>query len=172
MKWDPFLRVSISKVSGLVSVSNATGLETLNIAKKSYSKITFFQRYFVCCLCIQETTCGNQWNQQLPRHSETIGQAKENTLLNNGIASVADTSTPFIHTYWQGPGASASAPAHRSRRTSALRCCRRHGWCDPQCSPGKNCKSRNWHRLPRRHHTKAKASTKHETNQSKGIFWW
>jgi len=31
---DPLLRVSVSKVSGLVSVSKAAGLETLNIAKK------------------------------------------------------------------------------------------------------------------------------------------
>jgi len=31
---DPFLRVSVSKVSGLVSVLKATGLQTLNIAKK------------------------------------------------------------------------------------------------------------------------------------------
>jgi len=31
---DPFLRVSVSKVSGLLSVSKAIGLETLNIANK------------------------------------------------------------------------------------------------------------------------------------------
>jgi len=31
---DPVLRVSVSKVPGLVSVSKATGVETLNIAKK------------------------------------------------------------------------------------------------------------------------------------------
>jgi len=30
---DPFLRVSISKVSGLVSVSKVSGFETLNIGK-------------------------------------------------------------------------------------------------------------------------------------------
>jgi len=36
--WDPFLRVLVSKVSGLVSVSKATtGLETLNIAKILFS---------------------------------------------------------------------------------------------------------------------------------------
>jgi len=42
---DPFLRVSALKVSGLVSVSKATGLETLIIAKKRYSKISIIQRF-------------------------------------------------------------------------------------------------------------------------------
>jgi len=37
---DPFMPVSVSKVSGLVSVSKATGLETLNMAKKWFSKIS------------------------------------------------------------------------------------------------------------------------------------
>jgi len=43
---DPFLRVSISvsKVSGLVSISKATGLETLNIVKKWYNKISITQQ--------------------------------------------------------------------------------------------------------------------------------
>jgi len=42
---DPFLRVSISKVSDLISVSKATGLETLNIAKIWYSKISIIQQH-------------------------------------------------------------------------------------------------------------------------------
>jgi len=42
---DPFLRVSVSKVSGLVSVSKATGLVTLNIAKKWLSTICIIQRF-------------------------------------------------------------------------------------------------------------------------------
>ena len=43
---DPFLRVSVSvlTVSGLVSVSKATGLETLNVAKTWYSKISITQQ--------------------------------------------------------------------------------------------------------------------------------
>jgi len=41
---DPFLQVSVSKVSGLVSVSKSAGLETLNIAKKWYSKISIIQQ--------------------------------------------------------------------------------------------------------------------------------
>ena len=40
----PSLRVSVSKVLGVVSVSMATGLETLKIAKKSFSKISIIQR--------------------------------------------------------------------------------------------------------------------------------
>jgi len=32
--WDPFLQVSVLKVSGLVSVSKATGLESVDIAQK------------------------------------------------------------------------------------------------------------------------------------------
>jgi len=47
---DPFLRVSVSKFSGLDSVSKATSLETLNIAKKLFSKISTIQRFFVCCI--------------------------------------------------------------------------------------------------------------------------
>jgi len=39
---DPFVRVLVSKVSGL---------ETLNIAKKSFIKISMIQRFFVCCVC-------------------------------------------------------------------------------------------------------------------------
>jgi len=44
---DPFLRVSVSKVSGLdsVLVSNVPGLETLNIAKKWFTKISKIQRF-------------------------------------------------------------------------------------------------------------------------------
>jgi len=44
---DPFLRVSVSKVSSLVSVSvlKATGLETLNIANKCYSKFSIYQKF-------------------------------------------------------------------------------------------------------------------------------
>ena len=43
---DPFLRVSmsVSKVSGLVSISKATGLETLNIVKNWYNKISTTQQ--------------------------------------------------------------------------------------------------------------------------------
>ena len=40
---DPFLPVSGSKVSGHVSVSKDTGLETLIITKKWYSKISMIQ---------------------------------------------------------------------------------------------------------------------------------
>jgi len=44
---DTYLRVSVSKVSGLVTVSKATGLdETLNIAKEWYGKISIIQRFF------------------------------------------------------------------------------------------------------------------------------
>jgi len=39
----------------LVSVSKVSGLETLNIAKKWLIKISTFQRFFVCCICRQET---------------------------------------------------------------------------------------------------------------------
>jgi len=42
---DPFLWVSVSQVSGLVSVSNATGLETLNSAKKWCSIISIFRLF-------------------------------------------------------------------------------------------------------------------------------
>jgi len=38
----PFLQFSILK---------ATGLETLNIAKKWFSKISIIQHFFVCCIC-------------------------------------------------------------------------------------------------------------------------
>jgi len=43
----PFLRVSVLKVSGLVSASRATSFETLNIAKKWFrpSKISAIQRF-------------------------------------------------------------------------------------------------------------------------------
>jgi len=41
----PFLRVSVSKVSGPVSVWKATGLETLNIAKTWFSKASILQRF-------------------------------------------------------------------------------------------------------------------------------
>jgi len=42
----PFLRVSVSvlTVSGLVSVSKATGLDTLNVAKEWYDKISITQQ--------------------------------------------------------------------------------------------------------------------------------
>ena len=46
----------VSKVSGLVSVSKATGLETKNNAKKWCSKIFIIQRFFVCCICRWEKT--------------------------------------------------------------------------------------------------------------------
>jgi len=44
---DPFLEVSVCKVSGLVSVSVAkvSGLETLNIAKKRFIEISLIQRF-------------------------------------------------------------------------------------------------------------------------------
>jgi len=42
---DPFLRVSVSKVSGLVSVSKAARLETLNVAKKWFSKVPIIKRF-------------------------------------------------------------------------------------------------------------------------------
>jgi len=48
---DPFLRVSVLKVSGLVSILKVSGLETLNIAKKWFIKIFKIQRFFVCCIC-------------------------------------------------------------------------------------------------------------------------
>jgi len=48
---DPFLRVSVSKVSGLVSVSKVSGLETLSIAKKWFIKIYIIQRF--CLLYLQ-----------------------------------------------------------------------------------------------------------------------
>jgi len=48
---DPILRVPVSKVSGLVSVSKAAGLETLNIARKWYSKISTVQWFIVYCIC-------------------------------------------------------------------------------------------------------------------------
>jgi len=48
---DPFLRVSVSKVSGVVSVSKISGLETLNIAKQWFIQLSMFQRFFVCCIC-------------------------------------------------------------------------------------------------------------------------
>ena len=41
---DPILRASVSKVSGLVSVSKAAGLETLNIAKKWCNKVFITQQ--------------------------------------------------------------------------------------------------------------------------------
>jgi len=43
----PFLRVSVSKVSGL---------ETLNIAKNWFIKISIIKRFFVYCIFRQETT--------------------------------------------------------------------------------------------------------------------
>ena len=42
--WDPFLRV-------LDSVSKATGLETLNTAKKWFNKIFYNSTLFVCGIC-------------------------------------------------------------------------------------------------------------------------
>jgi len=42
---DPYLRVSLSKDSGLVSISKAVGLETLNVAKKLFSKTSIIQRF-------------------------------------------------------------------------------------------------------------------------------
>jgi len=53
---DPFLLVSVPKVSGLDSVSIATGLDTFIIANKWYSKIYIIQLLFVCCICRWETT--------------------------------------------------------------------------------------------------------------------
>ena len=55
---DPFLRVSfsISKVSGLTSVPEVSGLETFNISKKWLIKISLIQRYLVCCIFRYETT--------------------------------------------------------------------------------------------------------------------
>ena len=41
----PILRVSVSKVSGLISVSKDTGRETLNIANKWFRKISIIQRF-------------------------------------------------------------------------------------------------------------------------------
>jgi len=41
---DSFLRVSVSKVSGLISVTKVTGL------KKWFDKISI-QRFFICCIC-------------------------------------------------------------------------------------------------------------------------
>jgi len=43
---DPFLRVPVSKVLGLVTVSRVSGLETLNIAKKWFIKISIIQIFF------------------------------------------------------------------------------------------------------------------------------
>jgi len=40
----PILRISVSKVSSLVSISKAAGLETLNISKKCHSKISITQQ--------------------------------------------------------------------------------------------------------------------------------
>jgi len=48
---DTFLRVLVSKVSGLVSVSKVSGLETLNIVKKWFIKISTIQIFFACCFC-------------------------------------------------------------------------------------------------------------------------
>jgi len=45
-----FLRVSVTKVSSLVSVSKVSGLETLNIAKKSFIKNSTIQRFFLLYL--------------------------------------------------------------------------------------------------------------------------
>jgi len=42
---DAFLRVSVSKISGFVSVSKVSGLETLNIAKKWFIKISIIQSF-------------------------------------------------------------------------------------------------------------------------------
>jgi len=47
--------VSVSNVSGLVSVLEVLGLETSNIAKKWFIKISIIQRFF-CCICRWETT--------------------------------------------------------------------------------------------------------------------
>ena len=41
------MRVSVSKVSGHVSVSKVSGLETLNIAKKWFIKIFVIHKFFV-----------------------------------------------------------------------------------------------------------------------------
>ena len=47
----PYLRVSVSKVSGLISVSKATGLEILNIAKNGIVKFLQFNNF--CLLYFQ-----------------------------------------------------------------------------------------------------------------------
>jgi len=48
---DPFLRVSVSKVSRLISVSKTAGVETFHIGRKWHRKIYIIQRFFVCCIC-------------------------------------------------------------------------------------------------------------------------
>jgi len=47
----PIFASLVSNVSGLVSVSKVSGLETLNIAKKWFIKISVIQRFFVCSIC-------------------------------------------------------------------------------------------------------------------------
>jgi len=47
-----FLRVSYSKVSGLLSVSKFSGLQTLNSAKKWFIQLSLIQRFF-CLLYLQ-----------------------------------------------------------------------------------------------------------------------
>jgi len=49
----PSLRVSVSKVLGVVSVSMATGLETLNIAKKWLSKISIIKRFLFVAFAVE-----------------------------------------------------------------------------------------------------------------------
>ena len=64
------MRVSVAKVSRLVS--EATGLETLNIAKKRYSKISIIQRFYVCCICRKETIKTGRRNAKNPEISRNL----------------------------------------------------------------------------------------------------
>ena len=75
---DPFLRVSISKVlisvSDLISVSKATGLETLNIAKIWCSKISIIQQHLLAVFA----------GKKQPNLSENARNLKKNRLRSDG----------------------------------------------------------------------------------------
>ena len=47
---------SVSKASGLVSVSKVSGFETLNIAKNWFNKISITEPFLVCCIFRWEAT--------------------------------------------------------------------------------------------------------------------
>ena len=63
---DPYLRVSVSKFSGLVPVSKATGLDhkpiSLNIARTWLSKTSVIQKVF-SLLCWQVRNNENRWEK-------------------------------------------------------------------------------------------------------------
>ena len=71
---DPFLRVSVPKVSGLVSVAKVSGLETLNIPEKWFNKISIILIF----LCVAFT------GKKQPKHVGKMPEIWKNSSQKHG----------------------------------------------------------------------------------------